>query len=207
MAMLLGIVMWNFFTELTNHSLKSIVSKSTLLRKINFPKYIIIISASISALINMSINLTVVLVFIIFSGINMQWSILLTPLYFIEIYLFALGIAFTLSAIYVKYRDISYFWEIIVQALFYVSAILYPITILLERGGIFESFGKLIMLSPITSSIQGARNALINSDLPTTSMVFDSKIYTLIPIILSLSVFVFGALYFRSKSPNFAEEA
>src|SRR5882757_8181870 len=42
--LLLGIVLWNFFVEATNNGLQSIVSRGDLIRKINFPKYIIAVS-------------------------------------------------------------------------------------------------------------------------------------------------------------------
>ena len=65
-AMLLGIVMWTFFTEATGQGMQAIVSRGDLIRKINFPKYIIVVSGTISALINLTLNLVVVFVFIIF---------------------------------------------------------------------------------------------------------------------------------------------
>jgi ABC-2 type transport system permease protein len=37
----LGIVLWNFFNEITTGSVGSILGKGDLLRKINFPKYVI----------------------------------------------------------------------------------------------------------------------------------------------------------------------
>src|SRR3990167_4499788 len=38
--LLLGIVLWGFFTEATNQGIQAIVSRGDLIRKINFPKYI-----------------------------------------------------------------------------------------------------------------------------------------------------------------------
>ncbi len=55
LVLLLGISMWNFFTESTTMGLCSITTRGDLLRKINFPKYIIVVSATINALICMSI--------------------------------------------------------------------------------------------------------------------------------------------------------
>jgi len=51
-SLLLGIVMWTFFSEATNQGMRAIIDRGDLLRKINFPKYILVISATISALIN-----------------------------------------------------------------------------------------------------------------------------------------------------------
>ena len=59
LAMLLGIVLWNFFSEVTNNGLSSIVGRGDVIRKINFPKYVIILASSISALINLVLNLVV----------------------------------------------------------------------------------------------------------------------------------------------------
>src|SRR5688500_16681585 len=51
--LLLGVVLWSFFIEATTNGLQSIVSRGDLIRKINFPKYIIVISGTISSLINL----------------------------------------------------------------------------------------------------------------------------------------------------------
>ena len=45
-VLLLGIALWGFFTEATSVGMNAIVSRGDLLRKINFPKYIIIISST-----------------------------------------------------------------------------------------------------------------------------------------------------------------
>src|SRR5690349_2541607 len=79
-SLLLGIVMWTFFTEATGQGMQAIVARGDLIRKINFPKYIIVISGTISALINLLLNLVVVLLFIIINGVDIKWSILLLPL-------------------------------------------------------------------------------------------------------------------------------
>src|ERR1700744_4627927 len=51
-----GIVLWNFFTEMTQQSLGSIVGRGDLIRKIRIPRWIIVFSSSISALINLGLN-------------------------------------------------------------------------------------------------------------------------------------------------------
>src|SRR3981081_1309190 len=42
--LLLGIVIWNFFTEMTVQSLGSIVARGDLIRKIRIPRWIIVLS-------------------------------------------------------------------------------------------------------------------------------------------------------------------
>src|SRR5881394_2372508 len=62
-SLLLGIVIWNFFSEMTSQSLTSIVGRGDLIRKIRIPRWIIVLSSSISALISLGLNLVVVVLF------------------------------------------------------------------------------------------------------------------------------------------------
>src|SRR5690606_27067577 len=131
--LLLGIVLWSFFSEATNQGLTSIVDRGDLLRKISFPKYILIFATTISALINLILNLLIVFILMIINGVDFNVSSLLFPLYLLEIYILALALAFFLSAVNVKYRDTSHIWEIIMQAAFYATPIIYPLSIVVEK--------------------------------------------------------------------------
>src|SRR4051812_30765440 len=85
--LLLGVVLWSFFTEATMQGMQAIVGRGDLIRKINFPKYIIVVAGTLSALINLLLNLLVVLVFVLINGVDIQWTILLLPLNILELYI------------------------------------------------------------------------------------------------------------------------
>lgn len=200
--LLLGIVLWNFFAELTVGSVGAIVGKSELLRKINFPKYNIILANSISALINLLLNFIVIAIFMAFNNLTPSiGAFLIIPLV-IELYIISLGVAFLLSALYVRFRDISYVWDVIVQAAFYATPILYPLSIIP-----YHRIQELLILNPISQIIQDARYALVTHDTSTINQVFGGdKWIWLIPITLTVLVALAGSLYFRKRSKYFAEE-
>jgi ABC-2 type transport system permease protein len=114
--LLVGIVMWNYFYEMTVLSLGSIVSRGDLIRKISIPRWSIVLSTSISATINLLLNILVIIVFMIINHVPVDRGMVWLPLLFVEVYLFALGLSLFLSAAFVKYRDISYIWEVLLQA-------------------------------------------------------------------------------------------
>jgi ABC-2 type transport system permease protein len=201
-SMLFGIVLWNFFSEITNNGVGAIVGRGDLIRKINFPKYTIIIASSISALINLLLNMVVLVIFMAISHVELSWTMLLTPIYIIELFIFGLGIAFILSTIYVKLRDMNMIWEIIMQALFYGSAIIYPLSMI---AGIKPWLAQVILLSPITQTIQDARAALISPANLTAASMGSNILMILAPFAIVITVFVFGAWLFKKKSPSFAE--
>ena len=200
--LLLGIVLWTFFSEATNQGMGSIVGRGDLLRKISFPKYIIVLSTTISALINLVLNLAIVAVLMLINGVELHWSALLLPIYIVEIYIFALGLAFFLSAVNVKYRDTSHIWEIIMQAAFYATPIIYPLSIVIEKSG---TIAQVLLMNPVAQAIQDARYVLITKESVTVASLFGDALYATIPFAIVLVVFVSGTFYFKRHSKYFAE--
>jgi ABC-2 type transport system permease protein len=198
--LLLGIVMWNFFTEMTVQSLGSIVGRGDLIRKIRIPRWMIVFSSSIAATINLLLSLVVVSIFMIISQVPLSPTIMLMPFYIGILYIFALGLSFFLSAAYVKYRDISYIWEIILQAGFYATPILYPLQLIQV-----QIVQQVLVLSPVAFVIQGARNNLVTEQAITTSAAWGSWMFVLIPVFIAIGTLVLGALYFKSQADSFAE--
>ncbi|MBX4197086.1 ABC transporter permease [Candidatus Saccharibacteria bacterium] len=199
--LLLGIVIWNFFNEMTAQSLGSIVGRGDLIRKIRIPRWIIVLSSSISALINLFLNLLVVVVFLVANHVDLLRTTLWLPIILLEVYILALGLSLFLSAAFVKFRDINYIWEVILQAGFYLTPILYPITLIHNL-----TFQKIIMLNPMSQAIQDARYSAVTHQSRTVYQVFNGGIYALIPFAIVITVFIVGVTYFRSQSKYFAEE-
>lgn len=202
-SLLLGIVLWNFFSEVTNNGVTSIVSQGDVIRKINFPKYVIILSGSVAALINLGLNLIVIAIFMAINNVELHLSALLSPLYILEIFVFSLGLSFILSTLFVKLRDINYIWEIIMQALFYASAVIYPLSLIIEKSNMLA---QLILLNPVAQAIQDIRHTLISDQTPTLLSVSNGNvIISLLPIAIVIVVIIVGSRYFKRQSPYFAE--
>ncbi len=201
--LLAGTTMWSFFTECTSQGIQAMVIRGDLIRKISFPKYIVVVSATLTAVINMLINLVVVAIFALINGVEPSWTWLLVPLSLIEIYALSLGIAFLLGAINVKYRDITSIWDVCIQALFYAVPIIYPISMVATSSTIAA---KIILLNPIAQAIQDIRHNLITPETVTTWNYLENPLLKLLPIILIIIILVFAAFYFRKKSRFFAEE-
>lgn len=201
-ALLLGNVIWSFFSEATNMGMVSIVNRGDLLRKLNFPKEIVVLSAIFGAAINFSINLVVVLIFSIFNGVQFSWTILLAIPLFLELFLLATGIAFILSTFFVRFRDLSQIWEVFMQAGMYATPIIYSISFVLEKS---ELAAKVIMLNPMAQIIQDMRYFVIDrANLPVWQVI-ENKAIVLIPYVIPIIVFVIGVNVFNKHSKKFAE--
>ncbi len=199
--LLLGIVLWNYFAEVTVGGVAAIVSKGELIRKINFPKYVIILAGSASAFINLMINFVVIAIFMIVGHVAIGWQALVMIPLIIELFILSIALAFFLSALFVKFRDVTYIWEVIMQAAFYATPILYPLSL------IPHVWARLLILNPMAQIIQDARYVLVTDKTQTIAQVYggDKWIWA-IPLGLTMIITVLSATYFRSQSKFFAEE-
>ena len=198
--LLLGIVLWNFFVEMTMQSLSSIVGRGDLIRKIRIPRWMIVFSSSISATINLFLSLIVVIVFMVINQVPIGVGILILPLYALLIYLFALGCSLFLAAAYVKFRDLSYIWEVVLQAGFYATPIIYPLQLIHDQFIV-----KILLLNPIAFAVQGARYYLVTHETITAQGVWGGSWYILVPLFFTILILIFGLLYFKSQARTFAE--
>lgn len=198
--LLLGLVLWAYFSDATNTTMRAVADKGDMMRKVYFPRMTIIVAASISSAITLLLNLIVVIVFMIVAKVvptlNILWFI---PL-MIELFVLCLGIAFITSALFVKYRDIGHIWEVVLQLLFYASAIIYPLQIVPTQ------YQKLILLNPITQIIQDSRYILVTKETITAHTVLQTP-FQMIPYIIPFILLGIGYVYFAKASKNFAENA
>jgi len=197
--LLLGIVLWTYFVESTFSSMSSIVGKGELIRKVYFPRIVLTISASVTALITLFLNLMVVAIFMFFSGVSPSVFSPLMVLLMIEFFILTSGVSLFLAALFVRFRDVGHIWEVCAQALFYATPILYPLSF------VPDSLGQVIMLSPIAQIIQDSRYILITTETGTVFSTLSFPV-NLIPYSLSFVVFIIGYWIFQKEASRFAEE-
>jgi ABC-2 type transport system permease protein len=202
-SLLTATVLWSFFTEATGQGMRSIVDRGDLLRKINFPKYIVVVSATVSALINLVINLAVVVVFAMINGVDFRWSVLLVPILILELYVFALALAFLLSALYVKFRDVQHIWDVLMQGAFYATPIIYPLSMI---ASINLTAAKVMLMNPVAQIIQDVRYSLITTQTDTVWNFMGNVTLALAPILVVIVCIALASIYFRRNSKKFAEE-
>lgn len=200
--LLFGIVIWGFFAETTTLGLTSLVQRADLLRKIEFPRYVVVLSVGSYALITFGLSMVVMVVFLVVARVPLTANALWLPALFLELAALSLSLAFFLSALFVRFRDLSYIWEVVVQAAFYATPIIYPLSLVP-----YVWAQKLLLLNPMAQIIQDARYCLVSDETVTMTQVFGTPWARLIPVGLVCILVAASIVFFRSRSPRFAEEA
>lgn len=203
--LLLGIVVWTFFSECAAASMAAIAGTGHLIRKAYFPRSILVIAASFTTLFTLAINLVlVILIATVMGQIDFGVRILAVIPLLVELYAVALGISLLLSALFVQFRDIGHLWDVVSQILYFGSAILFSLTYLKGAAAHKEWAFNLVAANPIAQIVEDLRHAIVTPQAPwTVNMVSGAVAW--IPFVIVLVVLVIGALVFRNRAPSFAE--
>jgi ABC-2 type transport system permease protein len=201
-ALLLGIVLFTFFSEATG-GVSSLVDRESLIRKVDFPRLAVPLSTVLTALFNVALNLGAVLLFLMIAGGRVRLSWIEVPFLVLALAVLCAGLGMLLSALYVRYRDVKPIWEVALQILFYGSPIFYPIDAVIERS---EPAAKLMMLNPFAAILQQTRHALVAPSHPSVADVLGSNALVLVPVAIGVAVIGLGYVVFKRNAPRIAEQ-
>lgn len=185
-----GQLIFNFFNESTTNAMSAIISNSSLIKKIYVPKYLFVLSRTVSSLINLLASSTALLIVTVVMRVELHWTMLLIPIPLIIVVIFSLGVSFILSAIAVKFRDIMHFYSVFTTALMYLTPVIYPMSILPE------GMSFIVRLNPLTNILIMFRDVYMNN------MLFD-PFDLLLGVVEAIVVLAIGLWVFYKKQDEF----
>jgi ABC-2 type transport system permease protein len=200
-ALLLGIVLFSFLNESTTQAVRSLHTRETLVRKVDFPRLAVPMASVLTATFNLGLNLVPVVGFLLISGGRPQPSWLLFPVVMAVLIAFAFGLSMILSVSFVRFRDIEPIWSVILQMLFYASGVFFTVDTI---HGTF--LRDLFFCNPFAALMATARHTLVDGSWTSPTQIFSSDWLVLIPAGLIVAALVFGFLLFRRLAPKVAED-
>lgn len=204
-GLLLGIVLFSFFSEATNQAVRSLIAREPLVRKVDFPRLAVPLSSVLTAVFNLGLNLIPVLVFLLLSGATPRWSWLAFPLIVAALILFAFGMAMVLSIGFVFFRDLEPIWSVVLQIMFYSSGVFFTLDAIAG-----QQHGQLILdvllSNPFAAIMATARHVLIDPSWEAPWDAMSSPWLILIPAGLVAASLLLGFVLFRRQAPRVAEE-
>ncbi len=190
--LIIGLLPWVFFAEGVTRAPNAVLEQANLIKKMVFPSEIFSIVHLTAALINHLIAITILIGFLLAVGHGISWKIFMILPYLLSIGLLTTGISWLLSSLNVYLRDISQLIGVVVNIWFFLTPIIYP------RDLIPESLRALFELNPMLYIVDGYRMALLGkAEIDITGLAY--------LLIVSLAVFVLGALTFKKLKPAFAD--
>jgi lipopolysaccharide transport system permease protein len=191
--LLVGLLVWRFFSISTAQGLYSIVGNPSLVGKVYIPRYMIVLSNSVANFLGAALEFVALLPLLVFLGVNPTIYAIFLPIVLVMEFLLVFGLSLFLSSLNLKYRDFDQLWGLALQLGFFLSPIVYDTNLIPER------YQFLYSLNPVTSLIESTRSILLFQRLPS---LFNSTV-----IVASIAVFLLiGFIVFGRLERRFAEE-
>lgn len=193
--LLSGLLAWNFVTNVLTQSVTSIVSNANLVKKVYFPREVLVVGVVGANLVNFMISLLLLVPFLVFFQIHVGAPLLLLPVLILMEIVFVLGVAFAVAALDVFFRDIEHLIQVFVLVLFFGTPIIYPFSTNL----LSPKVKQFLIFNPLTWLMDSYQRVLYWNDWPRLD-------FLLLFGLLSLVVLLAGAAIFARLKGSFAEE-
>jgi ABC-type polysaccharide/polyol phosphate export permease len=183
---------WNFFSASLTHSANALVSNSSLITKIYFPREILVYATIIAKIVDFLFSVLILMFFLAFYHVPMTIMVLWIPLIFLIQLLLTTGISLMLAAFNLFYRDIQYLLTLVIMVWMYLTPIMYPIEIIPER------FRFIMSLNPMAVIVNAYRQVIIGGGAPNTQSLA-------IGFFISVFIFIIGFMIFKKLEGQFAD--
>jgi lipopolysaccharide transport system permease protein len=193
LLVLCGMLPWQFFSSAISDSGNSLVTNSSLVAKIYFPRLILVASSVITSFVDFLVSFAFLLGLMVWYRFIPSAEVFVLPLFAVLAFCVSLGAGFWISALMVKYRDFRFIVPFIVQFGLYLSPVGFQTSVVPVRYRMLYSLNPMVgIIDGFRWSLLGAQNKL---DLPALG----------ISIIEVAALLISGVLYFRKTELTFAD--
>jgi lipopolysaccharide transport system permease protein len=193
LLVLCGMLPWQFFSTAMAESGNSLVTNSSMISKVYFPRLAIVGSSVITSFVDFLISGVFLIVLMMWYRYEPSTNVLFLPFFVLLAFGASLGVGLWVAALMVKYRDFRFIVPFVVQFGLYISPVGFQSSVVPER------FRLLYSLNPIVGIIDGFRWCLLGAQ---NGIFWPGLAYAVIEVILLISS---GIWYFRKTEQSFAD--
>ena len=185
--LLCGLLPWNFFSLITSLGLGAISANSGLVRRVAFPREVLVFSNVLHACVQFSIEMVLLFAVLLIAGSPFLPWIPLVILTSVLLAVFATGIALALSVLAVYFRDVSYLWAILTQVWFFATPIVYPPSLLEANAPTWVN--NLLKLNPMNGFVEVYRRLLYDAGAPGWRTMVGLMVISFVSLAIGWSIF------------------
>jgi lipopolysaccharide transport system permease protein len=188
---LAGLLGWNYFAQTFQSASGTLVSNADLFGKVYFPRLIVPLSAVISNLFAVALQLATLLAvwiyFKLFTNAHGLFGFSVTivwlPLVLLQVAALSLGVGLWLTALTVKYRDFAFLGGFIIQIWLYATPVIYPLS------QIPEKWRWIAVLNPMTMPVETIKVMFLSKGTSSTAYLALSVGLTILALLSGVMIF------------------
>jgi lipopolysaccharide transport system permease protein len=188
-----AVLPWQFFSTALLDSSSSLVTNSSLISKVYFPRMIVPLASVLTNLVDFGVSLLIVGLLLAAYQVNPGWYLLSLPVFTLLAFTLTLGAGLLLTSLNVEYRDFRYVVPFIVQFGVYISPVAFSST------DVPSQWRLLFFLNPMVGIVDGFRWSLTGGQ---THLYWESVVASTLTTAALLRL---GMWYFRRVERDFAD--
>lgn len=200
--LLCGLLPYNFLAASLTGGMGSLVGNSNLVKKVWFPRELLVGANTSAAGVGLLIELGVLCTALLIAGnFVLPWIIPALGVVALQV-VFVFGLALLFSVLNVYFRDLEHLVGIGLQVWFYATPIIYPPSLVeeaLTEDRDLDHLYTLYRLNPLERFVEAYRSCFYDLRFPE----LDTILYL---VVVSAAVLFVGATVFNRFEPRLAEE-
>lgn len=158
---LTGLLVFDFFSRSTQQIVDEIIASHGLAQRIHLPRSALAVASIFSYLINWGLAMIPLFAIMLFLGHPFSWSLLVVPLIFALVALFAVGIGLAVATVGAFFHDFKVTYSILLTAWLYATPIIYPLDIVPEQ------YKPIFKLNPMLHLVDLFRAPVYLAEFPS----------------------------------------
>lgn len=183
---------WQLFSRTITECSNSLVADQRLITRVYFPRIIIPLATTISAIVDFAIAAVLLVALMLYYGFAPGLEIVWLPAFILLMVVAALGVGFWLSALNVEYRDVRYALPFVNQFWLFITPVVYSSSLVPER------WQWLYGLNPMVGVVEGFRWALLGAGKGPSPMLAVS-------VVIAVILFAGGLIWFQRREQTFVD--
>ena len=181
--LLVGQIMFTFFSESTTFAMTSVLENGSLLKKIYIPKYLFPLSRVISRCINLLFTLPALVIILLVTGQVLTWGMLTFIFPLVLLFFFCIGFGLLLSTMVVYFRDVYHLYSVFITLLSFSTPVFYPEDI------VPSEYRGLLFYNPLYYFVKAFRQSLYNGYMPDGMLLLICGVFTVVLMAVGLWAF------------------
>lgn len=188
--LLLGIIMFNFFQQVTNASIINIRDNRLIIKSVKFTRESLVGSTLFRNIFSHIFEIILFIIIALILGVNIKGMIFYIPIFFFFC-MFIFGCSLIIGSFYIYFADMEFIWQFFSRLVFFATPIFYSAT------GMKWTF-ILNLFNPLYYFITIARDIIIYNKTPDNFLIIGA-------VLFSVTFFVLGLAIFHKLKVKFAE--
>lgn len=186
-----SIIFWGFFSESVLAVSYTYASHASIFSKVYFPRIVTSLSIVLSQLIRLGIQFGIYLLIFFWgiwhdASIQPNLSLLLLPVWVLELALMSLGLGLVFASLSVRYRDLQNLLSSIFRIWMFATPVIYPLSIVPDQ------YRTLLLLNPVSPLMEIVRYGFLGTGLHDPG-------YLIYSFVFSITVFIGGIILFNKR--------